>query len=38
MKKRAKILIGSFVVFILLSFLWFELVFLKDNGEIFENN
>ena len=36
MKKRAKILIGSFVVFILLSFLWFDFVFLKDNGENFE--
>ncbi|MCK9446363.1 hypothetical protein M0Q50_05675 [bacterium] len=36
MTKKTKILIGCFVVFSLLSFLWFDLVFLKHNGESFE--
>jgi len=36
MSKKTKILIGVFVVFTLLSFLWFDLVFLKYNGESFE--
>jgi hypothetical protein len=36
MAKKTKILIGCFVAFSLLSFLWFDLVFLKHNGESFE--
>jgi len=36
MSKRTKILIGSVVVFLLLSFFWFDSVFLKYNGESFE--
>jgi hypothetical protein len=36
MSKKNKILIGIFVVFTLLSFLWFDLIFLKYNGESFE--
>jgi hypothetical protein len=36
MTKKNKILIGCFVIFSLLSFLWFDLVFLKHNGESFE--
>ncbi|MFA5207647.1 MAG: hypothetical protein WC428_03205 [Candidatus Paceibacterota bacterium] len=36
MNKRAKILIGIFVILSLVSFLWFDFVFLKYNGENFE--
>jgi hypothetical protein len=36
MNKRAKILIGIFVIISLVSFLWFDFVFLKYNGENFE--
>ena len=36
MNKRAKILIGIFVILSLASFLWFDFVFLKYNGENFE--
>lgn len=36
MSKKAKILIGFFIIFTLLSFLWFDLIFLKYNGEDFE--
>jgi len=36
MTKKTKILIGCFVILFLLSFLWFDLFFLKSNGESFE--
>ena len=36
MNKRAKILIVIFVIISLVSFLWFDFVFLKYNGENFE--
>lgn len=38
MSKKTKILIGIFVGVALLSFLWFDLVFLKYNGDSFEEN
>ncbi|HNY36281.1 MAG TPA: hypothetical protein PLD14_01245 [Candidatus Pacearchaeota archaeon] len=36
MKNRTKILIGVFVILSLVSVLWFDLVFLKHNGDTFE--
>ncbi|MFA5431289.1 MAG: hypothetical protein WC319_00180 [Candidatus Paceibacterota bacterium] len=38
MTKKAKIIIGIFLLFILLSLLWFDLIFLKYNGELFERD